>query len=192
MSHNIEYYDYSENKSQNAIYSSLNSYVKQRTIREGGHSLEPIRWYNNKICSNYEEAQHFLQENDKGWYDQLAVRFRARKPGTKETKKLVDLRERYDLAVRQYQEFSNYVPAKDFKSQFVGCKNCESKINKNYIKTNKCPICGEDMRSDTIKERLKNMQSKVKKLERELSEEEKKCFEKNSEIRWLVKIEYHT
>lgn len=35
----------------------------------------PIRMYNH-VMSNYEEALKFIEENDKGWYDSLAVQYK--------------------------------------------------------------------------------------------------------------------
>ena len=67
---------------------------------------------------------------------------------------------------------NNHVAAKDFKSEFVGCKHCGSKINREYIKSNACPVCRGDMRSDTTQKRLENMRAKVNRLRNDIKDEE--------------------
>ena len=99
--------------------------------------------------------------------------------------KLRELQQEYEVA-------SSKVVAADFKSDFVGCKHCGSKINREYIRSNACPVCRGDMRSDTTQKRLENMRAKVNRLSNDIKDEEKKLAEKHGQVCWLVKFEYHT
>lgn len=84
---------------------------------------------------------------------------------------------------------------KDFKSQYLGCKKCGSKLNKDYLKSNKCPLCHEDMRSDTVLKNIARLRNLEKELGKAIREEELRLSEKagkKCEILWLVKVEYHT
>ena len=63
------------------------------------------------------------------------------------------------------------------------------------MKSNKCPLCGEDMRSDTVLKNIARLKALEKELGKAIREEELKLAEKvgkKCEILWLVKVEYHT
>ena len=191
MSHNIEHRTYTERKSTKAITDEINSYVRQATWREGGHGLDGGIRFIDKVMPDYDSAMTFLEQNDKGWYDCLAVKYKEM-PRGKSTKKLEELKEKLKVAYNDYETLNNHVAAKDFKSEFVGCKNCGSKINREYIRSNNCPVCRADMRSDTTQKRLEAMRAKVNRLRNDIKDEEKRLAEKHGQICWLVKFEYHT
>jgi predicted RNA-binding Zn-ribbon protein involved in translation (DUF1610 family) len=188
MSRNIEYFTYTERKSTKAIENELNSYA----AREGdGGGLPGKIKFIDKVFPDYGHAVEFIKSNNTYNYDCMAVKYKALPEG-KSTKKLDELRIRRHQALEEYRNMSQYVVAKDFKSEFVGCKDCGSKINREYIKSNACPVCGKDMRSDTIQKRLLAMREKVEKLEKAIDEEQEKLFYKSGKVYWLVKIEYHS
>lgn len=192
--HNIEYYSYPVTKKQTAIESELQAYAKRQTYGEGGGGLyHSIRWL-DYVCDDYESAQKFLESNDKGWYDQLAVKFKHfDKPLS--SKRLDELKAQLSEINRKLRELESYVPFKEFKAQYVSCKNCGSKLNKDYIKRNNCVVCGYDMRSDTTKNAISRLTEKTKSLDKAIQEEEKKLAlkkAKEAKVYWLVKIEYHT
>lgn len=191
MSHNIQYFTYTERKSTKAISAELDAYVRKATWREGGGGIDGGIRFIDKVMPDYNSAEEFIKANDKGWYDCLAVKYKE-VPRGKTTKKLEELQERLKIAHNEYTQLNNYVAAKDFKSEFIGCKNCGSKINREYIKSNACPVCRADMRSETTQKRLEAMRAKVNKLRNDIKDEERKLAEKHGQICWLVKIEYHT
>lgn len=194
MSHNIEYFTYPITKNPSAIEKELQTYAKHATREEGGGGLcRSIRWL-DYVCDDYESAQDFVQKKDKGWYDQLAVKFKHfDKPLT--SKRLDELKAQHCEAVHKLHDLENKVVFTDFKAQFITCKNCGSKLNKDYIKRNSCVVCGYDMRSDTAKNAITRLKEKIEKLTKAIAAEEKKLAETNAKkakLYWLVKIEYHT
>lgn len=194
MSHNIEYYSYPITKKPSAIEAELQAYAKRKTYEEGGGGLcRSIRWI-DRVCEDYDSAQAFLESNDRGWYDQLAVKFKHFDKPLSSTK-LSDLKTKASETRQKLRELESKVAFTDFKAQYVSCKNCGSKLNKDYIKRNFCALCGHDMRSDTTKNAIVKLTEKVKSLEQAIREEEKKlAIKKAKEAKeyWLVKIEYHT
>lgn len=194
MSHNIEYYSYPITKKQSAIESELQAYAKRKTYEEGGGGLyHSIRWYED-VCEDYASAQSFIDSHDKGWYDQLAVKFRHFDKPISSTR-LSDLKAKASEARQKLHELESKVAFSEFKSQYISCKKCGSKLNKDYIKKNFCALCGHDMRSDTTKNAIAKLQEKVESLEKTIREEEKKLAvkkAKEAKVYWLVKIEYHT
>ena len=194
MAHNIEYYTYPATKNQTAIASELQAYAVRKTYEEGGGGLpHPIRWLDH-VCDDYESATAFISRNDKGWYDQLAVKYRHfDKPLT--SKKLDELNAQLKETAQKLRELESKVAFKEFKAQYISCKKCGSKLNKDYIKRNNCVVCGYDMRSDTTKNAIARLTEKVKTLENAVREEARKvAAKKANEAKeyWLVKIEYHT
>ena len=191
MSHNIEHRTYTERKDKKAIESEINQYVRKATWQEGGHGLESGIRFIDKVMPDYQSAMAFLEQNDRGWYDCLAVKYKEL-PSGKSTKKLDDLKEKLRIAYTEYELENRKVVASDFKSDFIGCKNCGSKIRREYLNSNFCPVCQAVMRSDTIIKKLAAMNAIVNKLRNDIKEEEKRLAEKSGQICWLVKFEYHT
>ncbi len=192
--HNIEHYTYPVTKKKTAIESELQAYAKRKTYEEGGGGLyHSIRWYED-VCDDYNSAMDFIGKHDKGWYDQLAVQYKQfDKPLT--SKKLDDLKAQLWENSHKLRELEDKVAFKEFKAQYISCKNCGSKLNKDYIKRNNCVVCGYDMRSDTTKNAISRLQEKSKTIRKAIQEEEKKLAQKKAKeakVYWLVKIEYHT
>lgn len=191
MSHNIQYYTYKETTDKNVITSELNEYVEKSTWEEGGNGLvHPIRFI-DEVLPDYDAGVEYIQQHDKGWYDCLAVKFKTY-PNDKTTKKLDDLTAKFNEAHGKFAAAANKVVVKDFKSEFIGCKHCGSKIKKEYIKTNYCPVCNKDMRSDAVKDKISQLHKRQQQLADAIKEEKRKISVKYGETMWLVKIEYHT
>ena len=39
------------------------------------HKLDPIR-FKDRVCKDENEARSWIEQNDSGWYDQLAIKFK--------------------------------------------------------------------------------------------------------------------
>ena len=77
MGHEIRYLDYNENADRKKVQNELDTYVQKECWKEGSSGLlNPIRWLDH-ICADREEAVDYVQSHDKGWYDQLAVKYRV-------------------------------------------------------------------------------------------------------------------
>lgn len=164
--------------------------------QEGSSGLDkPIRWINH-ICENYDEAMEYIESHDKGWYDQLAVKFYDY-PKIEGSKTYDNLKDRLSKANIKYEELRNKIHYEGVKSKFITCKNCESKLNSGYFGKgvgNICPICRSDLRPTTTLETLENYKKNVEKLRKEVKAEELKLqskMKKKTTEKWLVKVEYH-
>ena len=188
MSHNIEHYDYKENVDKKMVQADLNTHVKHATWHEGGHGIEPIRW-NDIVCKNYDEAVKWIEAHDKGWYDQLAVKYYEPVHGEK-SKKIDELDAKIQEAYKIYRERSSVVYPKTRTSEFIGCNNCKSRLSSKHLNRNHCPVCNADLRPETMLKSIAAAETKWKKA----VENKKEYIETHSKkaIRWLVKIEYHT
>jgi len=201
MSHNIQHFDYPDNVDKKKVCADLDNYVAHEDWQEGCSGLcNPIRWI-DKVFETHKEAVDYIDKIDQGWYDNIAVKYKEYpRPDKSKLNKYEELCTKAQAARKEYNDFAAYNHFKDVKAAFIGCPVCKSKINREiyttkscYVQANYCPVCREDMRSDTMKKKLIAMKSKWDKLSNQAQEELDKQKKKNKpETRWVVKIEYHT
>ena len=195
--HNIEMYDISVNGNTKALLNEIDEHVYHETYAEtGGRGLEPITWHDDKIYANREDAKEAIRRLDKGWYNQLAVKYYD-PVEVKYTKKCDELKQRLVARKAELFDLDSKIHYEGVKSGFVSCRGCGSKINSKYFGSgkvgNRCPICKADLRPESLLDRIEAKETAIKKLELELSAERKKCEAKaKKKVMWLIKIEYHT
>lgn len=189
--HNIEHYNYPENISKKDVFAKLNHYVHVQTEAEGGTGLEQIRWLDDVICDSYDDAKKYIEEHDRGWYDQLAVRYRETSvPKTKGYLALVARRKELSVVLNEKKSKIHYAHA---KSALVSCKVCGSKLATKFITSNYCPMCRNDLRPESILNSIKTSERMLKEVNKKIKNAEIAFSKKQKAgVRWLVKIEYHT
>ena len=191
MSHNIKHFTYAEKENKNRIQKDLDTYVSHETWQEGGHGTGGIRWL-DAVCKSREEAEQYIEKHDRGWYDCLAVRYEA--PIQFTSKKLEELKQAVITSYKVYEDRANMNYPSTLTSEFIGCKSCGSRLNRAKMAAkpdgNKCPVCREDLRTDTILKSIETAKNKWKRVTAQ--KEEYINSHAKKERRWLVKIEYHT
>lgn len=188
MSHEKEVRIFPATKTQAAIQSELSLYVSYKCFEEGGH-LGKIQWLEDTIYDSESDAREAIERLDNGDYDCLAVKFRQ---GSKDGAKYRELQAKEGAAWKAFNDLCSQVPAKNFKAQFVGCRKCGSKLNKDYIRLNRCPVCGGEMRSDTELKKIARLKAKAEAASAAREAEERAQGRKSKNVFWAVKIEYHT
>lgn len=195
MSHEIRYATYPENINRKGVKKDWDIVVQHENYQEGASELpSDIRWIEDIVLNSEEEAKEYIDTHDKGWYDQLAVRFKEIK--IKKSKKQMELENKISELTKEFNKRNSIPYATTVKSEYIGCKSCGSKLASKYIQnTNKCPLCHNDLRSPTTLSSLGKLMAKISDNKKNLKEEEKKLAkqqEKNAVIKWLVKVEFHT
>lgn len=133
-----------------------------------GDSLNRIKFVNpDTIPSSIEEAERIADGYNWRRNYNIAI------PFVGESKKMKDIRERIEEEQRKYEEYGKKHSVLTFKAAYVSCPKCMSKLNKEYLKTDKCPVCRSDMRSDTTKATLERYQKKIASLKKEYEEQKK-------------------
>mgnify|MGYP002521728111 CR=1 FL=1 len=196
MSHEIKYGIYPEKVNKKNVQINWDNYVAHEDWQEGASGLaRPIRWIEGEILASREEAYEYIAKHDSGDYDQLAVRFRDVYIEPETSKKYDTLVKRLNNLKTEYESRNSIAYATTVKSEYIGCKHCGSKLAARYIQnTNKCPLCHSDLRSVTALANLKRLKERISEVEKQFKEEKKKLDKKLlkvSEIKWLVKVEYH-
>lgn len=195
MGHSTQHYTFDLKRSRKDIESIVNEDARENSDNHSELSSF-IRFLENKIYEDREEAEMAIERFDKGWYDQLAVQFNDFEK-VKDTKQIINLMDRIEKSRTAIVDYKAKNSIKLRKTQFVGCTKCGSKINKEYISDrghswNKCPLCGEDLTSDTIKNSIINKEKNVDDLRVEYNKLRKINEKKGKKsVKWLVKTEYH-
>lgn len=140
------------------------------------------------LCKDYQEAQDRIERYDKGGYEGYMVKYLERE-WNKTTPKIEELSAKYNETNQKKGEFVRANMPNRVKAELIGCKKCGSKIAKKYLSGACCPVCREDLRSDTVKERLKSFDARLAKIQEDIRKERQKLSGKEA---WLVKWEYHS
>ena len=190
MGHSIGFYTVAKRKEimQEAL-EHANCNVDRKENPSGSYHGN-MTIHDDIIMDSFGAAEAKINELDKGWYDDHAVRFRdcASVKPTAAMLKLKDRIKRNDAAAVEYAK-KNLVENR--KSKFISCQECESKIAVSYLHgSNNCPVCRYDMRSETVKTRLAKFKEDSKLLNKQYKDLEKKLAAK-APIKWLVKVEVH-
>lgn len=79
---------------------------------------------------------------------------------------------------------------KNQKAAYIGCRSCGSKLNKDKLRGESCPLCYSDLRSATVLNRIDGFDKKKDELLSKIEIEQVKQ-KKKAEVKWLVGYEYH-
>lgn len=71
MSHSINYVDYHCSTSEAAILKDVNRWAFDPRETSGYHGN--LKFHRDVVCKTREEAQKWIEDHDKGWYDDHAV-----------------------------------------------------------------------------------------------------------------------
>jgi len=190
--HNVNYTSYPLKVNKSKVQSTWDAYAE----RDGdGYGLPGnIVWKENKHFKDYDSAVKWIEENDNGGYWQVAVLYDVAEKPLKSAK-LAKLQEKHKEAYQSYREAESklyYTPA-TVKGKLLACKKCESKLAVSYLRSNYCPVCGNDLRSPTVKKQLASKKEKIDMITEQINREEAALFAKaKKETKWLVKTEYHS
>ena len=158
--------------------------------REGDGYCSNLTLHENKIYDSRDQAQEAINGFDNGWYDDHAVLFRDL-DSVKESREIINIKERLKKTQVAKTEYIRANPVTNRSSEFIGCKNCGSKLSRTHLRANNCPLCGNDLRSPTVLSRIKAYDAKIDKLQSELTAAKLRQKD-NADVCWLQKIEYHS
>lgn len=148
----------------------------------------PLRWHTATVYECYEDAEAAIRDFDRGFYDDHAVLFH-------------DARDLDNAAIRRFdkqisdtkQKLRDYIDSSHVntrKAAFIGCPCCGSKLSREHLYRDTCPLCHTDLRSETVLSRIKGYEDKIEELKKKIVEERKKLASK-APVKWLVKYEFH-
>lgn len=186
------YYDYPESVDKETIMREIDDSLENERGR-----YDPV--FQGYVFSNMEpfedrdKALEYLYSDAGGKYyrnKNFGVRYYSRED-KKKTKKMQDLERRISETEGKMAKYIAEHSVSTFKAEFIGCPECKSKIAKRFIpSTNKCPLCGADLRSETTIKILNGYKQKIKELNKLLETEIKKN-QKKGEVYWLISAQLY-
>ena len=189
MSHAVEYITVEKRSEVMATAEEFAFYNVDRGENPCGSYHGQMTIHDKPICESYEEAEKFIDNHDNGFYDDHAVQYKD-KSALKPTKQMENLKARMKKNAEDKNAYAEKHSVKNRKSEFAGCKKCGSKIATKYMRTDRCPVCGNDLRAEYVLERLEKYDDDYDEMRKKYAELEKKQKGK-CPVRWLVKVEVH-
>lgn len=155
-----------------------------------GYGTECIFFPTDKIFDTEEKAVDFIDDycGDK-FYAGCAVKFYDY-TNVKSTAKIIELRNKISENNKKKIEYIKQNSVKNQKAAYIGCRSCGSKLNKDKLRGESCPLCYSDLRSATVLNRINGFDKKKDELLSKIETEQIKQ-KKKAEIKWLVGYEYH-
>ena len=189
MGHAVDYFTTNKRSEIMAIAEEYAFYNTDRGENPTGSYHGRMTIHDKPICESYDEAHDFICRNDNGWYDDHAVQYKD-KSALAPTKAMLANKEKARKLMADKKAYEEKHDPRARKAEYIGCKTCGSKLSREYLRGNKCPMCGTDLRADYVVERIAKYNADYKKLLEQYMEMESKQKGK-CPIKWLVKIEVH-
>lgn len=185
--HNIEYREYAENTPVREIIADVVSIVS----RNGdGYGTDHLTFFDDVVCDNFSAAQEYIRSRDKDFYGGYAVRYYDFH-NVKDSAKIEELRKKITETANKRNEFAKAHSVRSQKAAFIGCSVCGSKLNKDMLCTEKCPLCHEDLRSESTLARIEGYNKRIAEYRGKIEQERLKS-KKQATVMWLVKFEWHS
>lgn len=188
MPHDILYRTLPGTCTLKQVADFVDEYVKGHGDRYG---TDVVRCPNHMaLLPNYEKAYDYICSVDRGDYDGIAVQY-ADFSHIKDSAKVEDLRKKMAELQQKKMEFINAHSPQAQKAAYIGCPECGSKLSRERLKGNKCPLCYTDLRASSTLERIESFNRRIAEYQKKIQAEREKD-QKKTKIMWLVKFEYHS
>ena len=80
-------------------------------------------------------------------------------------------------------------PSPKFAGDFITCPHCHSRVNAGFIKPPLCPVCGDDMRSDTAVKTIRALEETVADLRKRYEDTARKYNSKfTGGEKWIIRL----
>ena len=184
MSHNIGYIDVKENADRKKVMRR----IQEEADRYGDGYPGGVKWHDAvSPLKDRESAKRWIDEHDNGWYDDHAVRYYD--CSANKSKKTEEIEANIKKMWDKICAYEKAHAVQTFKAEYISCPKCGSKLKRELLRTQRCPVCGSDLRSKTTIDTLAGYRAKHEDLQKKLADEKAK---QKGPVMWLVKYEYHS
>lgn len=183
--HSIQHQEYPATWTLKQITADVTNYVQHHGDCYGTTS---VRVPTQKVFGDIDEAADYLRDNIND-YDGLAVQF-LEFDDVEDTEKIKELKRKIsDTLVKKQQYFHDH-SVRNRKAAYIGCPNCGSKLNREKLSRERCPVCYAELRSAETLKHLASFDDKIKGYQKKITQELLKQKEK-AQVKWLVQFAYH-
>ena len=161
--------------------------MKEALVAEGFMKREANKvfkglFFKEKIFNTKNQALEYLESVPTSY----AVKYKI---GIDPSPKMIALAKRLkekEERLAAYQETQN---EKKFAGDFITCPHCHSRVNADFVKPPLCPVCGDDMRSDTAVKTIRTLEEAVAELRKRLEDTARKYNSKfTGGEKWIIRL----
>lgn len=185
--HNVCYREFPESTPKREIGDIVCKIVARSGDRYG---TDKIHFFDDPICENVSAAHEYIKERDHEFYGGYAVRYYDFS-NVKDPKKVAELEDKILKTMASKRAFAEAHSVKKQKAAFVGCPKCGSRLSRERMRGNDCPLCWTDLRSESTLKKLASYDERIKEYNSKIDQERLKN-KKYAKVMWLVKFEYHS
>lgn len=139
-------------------------------------------FFKEKIFNTKNQALEYLESVPTSY----AVKYKI---GIEPSPKMVSLLKRLKEKEERLAVYSKTQNEKKFAGDFITCPHCHSRVNAGFIKPPLCPVCGDDMRSDTAVKTIRALEEAVAELRKRFEDTARKYNSKfTGGEKWIIRL----
>lgn len=161
--------------------------MKEALVAEGFMKREANRvfkglFFKEKIFNTKNQALEFLESIPTSY----AVKYKI---GIEPSPKMISLAKRLKEKEERLAVYQKTQNEKKFAGDFITCPHCHSRVNAGFVKPPLCPVCGDDMRSDTAVKTIHALEETVADLSKRYEDTARKYNSKfTGGEKWIIRL----
>ena len=161
--------------------------MKEALLTEGFMKREANKvfkglFFKEKIFNTKNQALEYLESVPTSY----AVKYKI---GIEPSPKMVSLLNRLKEKEERLAAYKETQNEKKFAGDFITCPHCHSRVNAGFVKPPLCPVCGDDMRSDTAVKTIRALEETVADLRKRYEDTARKYNSKfTGGEKWIIRL----
>lgn len=161
--------------------------MKEALLTEGFMKRESNKvfkglFFKEKIFNTKNQALEYLESVPTSY----AVKYKI---GIDPSPKMIALAKRLKEKEERLAAYKETQNEKKFAGDFITCPHCHSRVNADFVKPPLCPVCGDDMRSDTAVKTIHALEETVADLRKRYEDTARKYNSKfTGGEKWIIRL----
>ena len=161
--------------------------MKEALLTEGFMKREANKvfkglFFKEKIFNTKNQALEYLESVPTSY----AVKYKI---GIEPSPKMIALAKRLKEKEERLAAYKETQNEKKFAGDFITCPHCHSRVNADFVKPPLCPVCGDDMRSDTAVKTIRALEETVADLRKRYEDTARKYNSKfTGGEKWIIRL----
>lgn len=161
--------------------------MKEALLTEGFMKREANKvfkglFFKEKIFNTKNQALEYLESVPTSY----AVKYKI---GIEPSPKMLSLAKRLKEKEERLAAYKETQNEKKFAGDFITCPHCHSRVNAGFVKPPLCPVCGDDMRSDTAVKTICALEEMVADLRKRYEDTARKYNSKfTGGEKWIIRL----
>ena len=139
-------------------------------------------FFKEKVFNTKNQALEYLESVPTSY----AVKYKI---GIEPSPKMIALAKRLKEKEERLAAYKETQNEKKFAGDFITCPHCHSRVNADFVKPPLCPVCGDDMRSDTAVKTIRALEEAVAELRKRYEDAARKYNSKfTGGEKWIIRL----